>query len=146
MSTLVDDTAGRMIPATEIVDPRDPFDPTAGAVAVSRELAAEQVSGVPLPTRRRSGWTPSPLTTFRPQHLQRRSGAQEAALFAVVLPFALLFGGLVQLLAGMWEFRKGNVFGATVGLHLLRCLLVVVLGLPHLLRRGHHRAPWRGRR
>jgi succinate-acetate transporter protein len=27
---------------------------------------------------------------------------------------ALAFGGLAQLLAGMWEFRKGNVFGATV--------------------------------
>ena len=37
---------------------------------------------------------------------------QEAALVAVVLPFALLFGGLVQLLAGMWEFRNDNTFGA----------------------------------
>jgi len=27
---------------------------------------------------------------------------------------ALAFGGVAQLLAGMWEFRKGNVFGATV--------------------------------
>jgi succinate-acetate transporter protein len=30
----------------------------------------------------------------------------------VVLPLALVFGGLVQLLAGMWEFRRGNTFGA----------------------------------
>jgi uncharacterized protein len=29
------------------------------------------------------------------------------------LGFAFAYGGLVQLLAGMWEFRKGNVFGAT---------------------------------
>jgi succinate-acetate transporter protein len=29
-----------------------------------------------------------------------------------VLPVALFYGGLVQLLAGMWEFRKANVFGA----------------------------------
>jgi succinate-acetate transporter protein len=35
-----------------------------------------------------------------------------AALEAVVLPLALLYGGLGQLLAGMWEFRKGNTFGA----------------------------------
>jgi uncharacterized protein len=30
----------------------------------------------------------------------------------VVLPVALFYGGLVQLLAGMWEFRKVNTFGA----------------------------------
>jgi succinate-acetate transporter protein len=30
----------------------------------------------------------------------------------VVLPVALFYGGLVQLLAGMWEFRKANTFGA----------------------------------
>jgi uncharacterized protein len=37
----------------------------------------------------------------------------DAKLEAVVLPLALFYGGLVQLLAGMWEFRKGNTFGAT---------------------------------
>jgi succinate-acetate transporter protein len=35
-----------------------------------------------------------------------------ANLEAVVLPLALFYGGAVQLLAGMWEFRKGNTFGA----------------------------------
>lgn len=30
----------------------------------------------------------------------------------VVLPLALFYGGIAQLLAGMWEFRKANVFGA----------------------------------
>jgi len=34
-------------------------------------------------------------------------------LEAVVLPLALFYGGLAQLLAGMWEFKKGNTFGAT---------------------------------
>jgi uncharacterized protein len=29
------------------------------------------------------------------------------------LPYALAYGGLVQLLAGMWEFRRDNTFGAT---------------------------------
>ena len=33
-------------------------------------------------------------------------------LLTVVLPLALFYGGLAQLLAGMWEFRKGNTFGA----------------------------------
>jgi succinate-acetate transporter protein len=31
---------------------------------------------------------------------------------AVVLPLAIAYGGLAQLLAGMWEFRTGNTFGA----------------------------------
>ncbi len=35
-----------------------------------------------------------------------------ATATAAVLPLALFYGGLAQLLAGMWEFRKGNTFGA----------------------------------
>lgn len=35
-----------------------------------------------------------------------------AALATVVLPLALFYGGLVQLLAGMWEFVRNNTFGA----------------------------------
>jgi succinate-acetate transporter protein len=31
----------------------------------------------------------------------------------VVLGLALAYGGVAQLLAGMWEFRTGNTFGAT---------------------------------
>jgi len=31
----------------------------------------------------------------------------------VVLGLALFYGGLAQLLAGMWEYRRGNTFGAT---------------------------------
>lgn len=34
------------------------------------------------------------------------------ALIGVVLPLALFYGGAVQILAGMWEFRKNNTFGA----------------------------------
>jgi succinate-acetate transporter protein len=37
----------------------------------------------------------------------------DKSLVTVVLPLALFYGGLAQLLAGMWEFRKGNTFGAT---------------------------------
>ena len=32
---------------------------------------------------------------------------------AVVLAMAVAFGGVGQILAGMWEFRVGNTFGAT---------------------------------
>jgi len=37
----------------------------------------------------------------------------DASLLTVVLPLALFYGGLLQVLAGMWEFKKGNTFGAT---------------------------------
>jgi uncharacterized protein len=36
----------------------------------------------------------------------------DKSLEAVVLPLALWYGGVAQLLAGMWEFRKNNTFGA----------------------------------
>jgi succinate-acetate transporter protein len=41
------------------------------------------------------------------------AGFLNASAEATVLPLALLYGGLTQLLAGMWEFRRGNTFGAT---------------------------------
>ena len=40
------------------------------------------------------------------------AGILPTALESVVLPLALFYGGLAQLLAGMWEFRKANTFGA----------------------------------
>src|SRR4051812_46737408 len=36
-----------------------------------------------------------------------------AKVESVVLPLALFYGGTVQLLAGMWEFRRNNTFAAT---------------------------------
>ncbi len=41
------------------------------------------------------------------------AGVTNAAALGVVLGLALTYGGGAQLLAGMWEFRKGNTFGAT---------------------------------
>ncbi|KAF5381626.1 hypothetical protein D9615_005639 [Tricholomella constricta] len=38
----------------------------------------------------------------------------------VVVGMAIFCGGLVQLLAGMWEFPRGNVFGATENLRKAR--------------------------
>jgi len=35
-----------------------------------------------------------------------------ATVETVVLGLALFYGGIAQLLAGMWEFAKGNTFGA----------------------------------
>jgi succinate-acetate transporter protein len=40
------------------------------------------------------------------------SGILDSRAEPVVLGLALAYGGLAQLLAGMWEFRTGNTFGA----------------------------------
>jgi succinate-acetate transporter protein len=39
-------------------------------------------------------------------------GVSGQDLRGVVLPLALFYGGIAQLLAGMWEFKKANTFGA----------------------------------
>jgi succinate-acetate transporter protein len=41
------------------------------------------------------------------------AGLLPGDIITTVLALALVFGGSTQLLAGMWEFRKGNTFGAT---------------------------------
>lgn len=40
------------------------------------------------------------------------AGLVDKGVEPVVLGLALFYGGTAQLLAGMWEFRKGNTFGA----------------------------------
>ena len=40
------------------------------------------------------------------------AGVTDAKALGVVLGLALAYGGGAQLLAGMWEFKKGNTFGA----------------------------------
>src|SRR4029453_13210352 len=85
-------------------------EPTAG----ERARAAEVGQVV------REGWTPADpgplglgafaLTTFVLSMFT--SGLVNDAGEPVVLGLALAYGGLAQLLAGMWEFRTGNTFGA----------------------------------
>jgi succinate-acetate transporter protein len=41
------------------------------------------------------------------------AGLLDAKGEPIVFGLALAYGGLAQLLAGMWEFRTGNTFGAT---------------------------------
>ena len=54
------------------------------------------------------------------------------------LGYALAYGGVVQLLAGMWEFRNRNVFGATAfstyGAFWIGLFLWVQFVAPHILR------------
>jgi uncharacterized protein len=51
------------------------------------------------------------LTTFVLSFFN--AGLVSEAGLPIVLGLALAYGGIAQLLAGMWEFRTGNTFGAT---------------------------------
>ncbi|RKO85655.1 GPR1/FUN34/yaaH family-domain-containing protein, partial [Blyttiomyces helicus] len=53
------------------------------------------------------------LTTFVLSFFNAGIIVNQSASAALVISLALGYGGLVQLLAGMWEFRCGNTFGAT---------------------------------
>ncbi len=87
-----------------------------------READIGPASAVAEPPERAVGWSPADpfpvgaggfaLTTFIlsmfNSNLVRPTG------LVVVLGVALVYGGVAQLLAGMWEFRTGNTFGAVV--------------------------------
>jgi succinate-acetate transporter protein len=72
------------------------------------------------PTRVHGGWAPAnpaplglagfALTTFVLSMVN--SNLVGAGAEPVVFSLAFAYGGLAQLLAGMWEFRTGNTFGA----------------------------------
>jgi succinate-acetate transporter protein len=51
------------------------------------------------------------LTTFLLSLIN--AGIIAPANLGVVLGMAFFYGGLAQVLAGMWEFKTGNIFGAT---------------------------------
>jgi uncharacterized protein len=87
----------------------DLSDPTAGRVAMARELASENVRMIADPAPLGLGCFA--LTTFLLSLFN--AGLVPAAGEPIVLGVALAYGGVAQVLAGMWEFRKGNVFGAT---------------------------------
>jgi uncharacterized protein len=108
MSAPTKDSAIHAEHAREFVP--DTNDPTAGRVAISRELASEQVRMIADPAP--LGLGAFALTTFLLSLVN--AGVMPAETEPVVLGVALAYGGIVQILAGMWEFRKGNVFGATV--------------------------------
>jgi len=88
----------------------DNNDPTAGPVAHAREMASAQIRMIADPAP--LGLAAFALTTFLLSLVN--AGILPKDTEPVMLGVALAFGGVAQLLAGMWEFRKGNVFGATV--------------------------------
>jgi len=87
----------------------DRSDPTAGRVAIARELASENVRMIADPAP--LGLAAFALTTFLLSLFN--AGLLPATGEPIVFGVALAYGGVAQVLAGMWEFRKGNVFGAT---------------------------------
>ena len=82
------------------------FEPTAG------RTAAERVQFVPSPIADPGplGLAAFALTTFVLSMFN--SGLVSSGGEPIVFGLALAYGGLAQLLAGMWEFRTGNTFGA----------------------------------
>ncbi len=87
----------------------DLSDPTAGRQAMARELASENVRMIADPAP--LGLACFALTTFLLSLFN--AGLLPETGEPIVFGLALAYGGAAQVLAGMWEFRKGNVFGAT---------------------------------
>jgi succinate-acetate transporter protein len=80
-------------------------------VSVSESLQAPtEPVGYPIADPGPLGLAGFAMTTFVLSCVN--AGLVAKAIEPVVLPLALFYGGLIQLLAGMWEFRKANTFGA----------------------------------
>ena len=84
-------------------------DATAGRTAAAAEYASESARSIADPAP--LGLAAFALTTFLLSLVN--SGLISKGAEPVVFGLALAYGGVGQLLAGMWEFRKGNTFGAT---------------------------------
>ena len=120
----------------------DTNDPTAGQVAISRELASEQVRMIADPAP--LGLGAFALTTFLLSLVN--AGVMDAKTEPVVLGVALAYGGIAQILAGMWEFRKGNVFGATAFTSYGAFWLSFWAYVAFYAKDGTGREPWAGSR
>ncbi|MEA2421238.1 MAG: uncharacterized protein QOF55_337 [Thermoleophilaceae bacterium] len=89
--------------------PADAPDPTRDQTAqaqTARVVETKPVTADPGPL----GLAAFALTTFVLSVFN--SGLMGEKGLPIVLGLALAYGGLAQLLAGMWEFRTGNTFGA----------------------------------
>jgi len=78
-------------------------------INLDEETAARAVAAPPVADPAPLGLAAFALTTF----LLSAKNASWTDGTDAWLGFALAYGGLVQLLAGMWEFRNRNVFGST---------------------------------
>jgi succinate-acetate transporter protein len=89
-------------PAQDNAPRGDAYDPTRGETA--RSELWKPANPAPL------GLAGFAMTTFVLSMFNANLVSEKGA--PVVLGLALAYGGIVQLLAGMWEFRTGNTFGA----------------------------------
>src|SRR5262249_35589218 len=79
--------------------------------ATEQAMADEVPAPVPIADPAPLGLAAFALTTFLLS--AANAGWMGAATGDAWLGYALAYGGSIQLLAGMWEFRNRNVFGAT---------------------------------
>ncbi len=70
-----------------------------------------EIKGSPIADPGPLGLTGFALTTFCLSAINAGLVPKEA--MGVVIGLAIIYGGIAQLLAGMWEIKKNNVFGAT---------------------------------
>ena len=84
-------------------------DPTVGRTGTAREYASESAASIANPAP--LGLAGFALTTFMLSLVN--AGLISAKAEPIVFGLALAYGGIAQFAAGMWEFRKGNTFGAT---------------------------------
>jgi succinate-acetate transporter protein len=80
--------------------------------AGERATPAVATSAAPIADPAPLGAAAFALTTFLLS--AANAGWMTKATGAAWLPYALAYGGVIQLLAAMWEFRNKNVFGTTL--------------------------------
>lgn len=81
------------------------------ATTETRRVAAEAPAALSTADPAPLGLAGFAATTFVLSFVN--AGLVSAGVAAAVLPLALFYGGLGQLLAGMLEYRRGNTFGVT---------------------------------
>jgi len=79
-------------------------------VPTGTQVAATDVTGTSIADPGPLGLAAFALTTFVLSCVN--AGLLKGGVETVVIGLALFYGGLMQFAAGMWEFRKGNTFGA----------------------------------
>ncbi len=116
-------------------------EPPGGGISTTTPAAAANTVG--------SGWSPAnpaPLglmgfgiTTFVLSMMNANLVSFDKNL-PVVLGMAIAFGGLAQFMAGMWEFRTGNTFGAVAftayGAFWISFYFLVQVQAPALIKAG----------
>jgi succinate-acetate transporter protein len=85
-------------------------DPGTGRLAAEEPTQAQSQIGWKVADPGPLGLAAFALTTF--VLCMYNAGIMDAKGEPIVFGLALAYGGLGQLLAGMWEFRTGNTFGA----------------------------------